>query len=118
MCKVLHSIYYIVLVMMLSHVKHVMAVGADPTRPPSEVLSGTSISKEGSIDGAPKLTSIIISDREKAAVINGKKYVEGESKKGIKLLNVKKWQVKLVHNGKTLQLPLIKQTVKVTEVAE
>ena len=114
MCKVAYRLFFIGFVMVLNH-SSAMASGTDPTRPPSGLFSGTAISEDDIADGTPKLTSIMISDREKTAVINGKKYIEGESKKGIKLLQVQRWQVKLVHNGKTLQLPLIKQTVKVTE---
>jgi MSHA biogenesis protein MshK len=77
----------------------------DPTRPSSyrpASVSHTSFT----------LSSVIVSDSRKVAIINGKVLAEGEKVAGAKVKRIEKQQVLLSHNGKTIKLVPPRTTVR------
>ena len=79
----------------------------DPTKP-----SGVSIAPSTQSGGGLILQSTLVSGSQKTAVINGRRYHEGDRVGKAVVREIRSFGVKLEKNGKTVHLPLVRARIK------
>ena len=83
------------------------ATMADPTRPYPEFKKQGGVSASSKVQkSAMTLESVIVGQKRKIAFINGKRLREGQSINGSKILKIHSNEVVVLHQGKTITLPL------------
>src|SRR5262249_37711847 len=78
---------------------------ADPTQPPPN-WRPVAADSTGPASAAPKLTSILVSDARRVAVIDGVAFHEGQTTNGITVVRIDKAWVDARFGGQPLRLKL------------